>query len=646
MKNGQCEDLDECKVVAAQKRNLCGTGTCINLVGAYRCDCPKGYVFKNGQCEDIDECSVSPSSVYAANCGHGAKCLNKPGGFDCICENGYELKDNKCLNIDECKFRYTCSYGKCVDTDGSYACDCPAGFIFDEKTKKCQVINECMQPDRCGGMQAGRCKKDGNRVRCECYYGYQNADNDLSNICQPINWCLQKKSACPPHSHCVNSASGAACECNSGYKRDDKGVCVNINECDQAGNVCHSNAQCTDTEGSYNCKCLHGFKGDGIAACKAVCQPGACQPDQTCVVTASNDAACSCSCTGPECLSIARVCGSDGVTYDSVRDFKETSCKQKLNLTVNYFDACKKSCADVTCPTYHFCSMKDGSPVCSCSECSDAHKNSGPVCSTKGFDYASECDLMQARCQNREHFEDVKYAGRCKTPIPCKVSSWSSWSSCSVSCGLGVSKRTRYISKPAQNDGHCQYSLEDSTECYLGPCPNSTCSKKACPSGSYCVEPTEKGGEAICNCQNNCPEAGEGDHVCGKLKDNSLVTFDSLCHMQRRECNDKQTITFLSRGKCGETNKADPVHCSVVVDYQKVTDMDQCTSVNPVRINRCSGGCGLRPNICCTPKRHKELQVQFSCGGGGTTLKSMKVIAECSCQLVDLKENEARPIGQ
>ena len=54
-------------------------------------------------------------------------------------------------------------------------------------------------------------------------------------------------------------------------------------------------------------------------------------------------------------------------------------------------------------------------------------------------------------------------------------SSWTSWSPCSKSCGVGTSKRTRKCDDPAPKNGgfHCFGPEEQTSDCLQKYCPNN-----------------------------------------------------------------------------------------------------------------------------------------------------------------------------
>lgn len=72
---------------------------------------------------DVNECEHSPSP-----CQH--ICKNTEGSYICSCPPGYLLNPDgtTCRDLDECETgQHVCQYN-CVNTQGSYSCSCPKGF--------------------------------------------------------------------------------------------------------------------------------------------------------------------------------------------------------------------------------------------------------------------------------------------------------------------------------------------------------------------------------------------------------------------------------------------------------------------------------------------------------------------------------------
>uniref|UniRef100_A0AAR2KCJ7 Sushi domain-containing protein n=1 Tax=Pygocentrus nattereri TaxID=42514 RepID=A0AAR2KCJ7_PYGNA len=73
------------------------------------------------------------------------------GSKHCTCEQGYSIYSQDrglCTDIDECElFRLTqpgrlCMH-TCVNTAGSYHCQCPVGYSLSRDSRSCQDIDEC-----------------------------------------------------------------------------------------------------------------------------------------------------------------------------------------------------------------------------------------------------------------------------------------------------------------------------------------------------------------------------------------------------------------------------------------------------------------------------------------------------------------------
>lgn len=82
---------------------------------------------------DINECEAIPHLC------EGGQCVNSIGSFTCECPEGQarNLETNQCDDKDECEDEGVCENGRCVNTDGSYFCLCNPGFIQSQNQKYC-----------------------------------------------------------------------------------------------------------------------------------------------------------------------------------------------------------------------------------------------------------------------------------------------------------------------------------------------------------------------------------------------------------------------------------------------------------------------------------------------------------------------------
>ena len=102
-----------------------------------------------------------------------------------------ESKDNKANVGDETRpcyriFFLTFQGGTCINTDGSYRCECPSGFKLDHNGKKCVDDNECLSNPRiCGN---GTCSNIIGGFECSCTEGY--APGPHGN-CEDVDECTE-----------------------------------------------------------------------------------------------------------------------------------------------------------------------------------------------------------------------------------------------------------------------------------------------------------------------------------------------------------------------------------------------------------------------------------------------------------------------
>lgn len=160
-----CADINECMLLLD---NCLISQRCVNTPGSFKCvrtlPCGTGYVLNSdtGQCIDIDECKLG-----AHFCGPQYQCRNTLGSYRCelkrcaereirdprtgectkkFCHVGYKPVNGRCEDVNECEDgTHLCGDRPCVNQPGSYRCLCSAGFDFNEATKRCEDIDECVE---------------------------------------------------------------------------------------------------------------------------------------------------------------------------------------------------------------------------------------------------------------------------------------------------------------------------------------------------------------------------------------------------------------------------------------------------------------------------------------------------------------------
>lgn len=110
------------------------TNLCVNETSVCdgKLDCPNGA-------DEGPGCDLAECTHQAGLCSN--KCIRTPLGAQCVCPAGEELIDNySCQDMNECETPGKCSQ-ICVNTKGSYYCNCVDGYTLQKDKHMCKAYN-------------------------------------------------------------------------------------------------------------------------------------------------------------------------------------------------------------------------------------------------------------------------------------------------------------------------------------------------------------------------------------------------------------------------------------------------------------------------------------------------------------------------
>uniref|UniRef100_A0A8C3CZ55 Fibrillin-1 n=1 Tax=Cairina moschata TaxID=8855 RepID=A0A8C3CZ55_CAIMO len=654
--NNDCMDIDECSSFFGQ---VCRNGRCFNEIGSFKCLCNEGYelTLDGKNCIDTNECVALPGS-----CSPGT-CQNLEGSFRCICPPGYEVKSESCIgkasfafqdlcpyghgtipgiddtreDVNEClESPGICSNGHCINTDGSFRCECPMGYNLDFTGVHCIDTDECSIGNPCGN---GTCTNVIGSFECNCHDGFE--PGPMMN-CEDINECAQNPLLCA--FRCINTYGFYECTCPVGYElREDQKMCKDLDECAEGLHDCESRGMmCKNLIGTFMCICPSGMTrrpdGEGCTdenECRT--KPGICENGRCMNVIGSYRCECNegflSSPSGIECLD-----NRQGFCFAEVLQTMCQMASSSRNLVTKSECCCDggrgwgNQCE--LCPLPGTTQYKKLCPH-------------GPGYTTDGRDI-DECKVMPNLCRNGQCINTMgSFRCFCKvgyttdissiscvdldecsqSPKPCNFICKNSEGSYQCSCPRGYilqedGKTCKDLDECQTKQHNCQFLCVNTLGGFTCKCPPGfTQHHTACIDNNECgSQPLLCGSKGICQntpgsftceCQRgfsldstglNCEDVDEcdGNHRCQHGCQNILGGYRCGCpqgyiqHYQWNQCVDENECSnpnTCGSASCYNTLGSYKCACPSGFSYDQFSsachDVNECSSTK----NPCNYGC-------------------------------------------------------
>ncbi|XP_041107320.1 fibrillin-1 isoform X2 [Polyodon spathula] len=523
-------------------------------------------------------------------CPAEAKCINSDGSYRCDCSQGLAFNGSNCEDIDECALSLCSQHATCLNLLGSFSCKCNSGF--SGIGTRCDDIDECL-------VNNGHCHSEAicnNQVgayTCTCKRGFSG---DGVYQCTDVDECKVDNGGCLNNATCTNTLGSFLCRCASGFQLINGTICQDIDECVTGSGPCQFTEQCVNSPGSYQCLCKRGFsKANGIT-CMDVdeCLSKPCDANAICN-NSFGSFTCTCNagfagqgsiCTDINECNLTGVCHSDAICSNFPGSYL---CK-----CFEGFSGDGYLCTDIneclirndTCPYSTVCINSVGSYVCSCLN--------GTVA------YNSSCELPSLSCKPMCHPKGLCHPAGLTYQCICDVGFEGNGLSCTDidECKEDVcpDKQTTCINAPGSFSCVCKAGFsqngslcKDIDECLTGVEKCSPFAQCFNSIGSYhCQCLSGFSGDGLhCSDIDECQKQNGGCHLSATCT-NTAGTYHCKCPLgmtgNRTECWDVDECADVVVSNCSENgqclNSVGSYKCECSVGFEgdghSCQDIDEC----------------------------------------------------------------------
>ncbi|XP_074605598.1 agrin-like isoform X2 [Brevipalpus obovatus] len=584
--------------MAAQNETLCGIDGKVyenycQLVRA-SCEAKKRITIKyNGLCDPCKDiicpadqiCQLDDDRRPSCSCNKSCS-LKRDTNITTICASDGQIYSNECsMQWQSCQSKFKLrAMERSYCTKGNHPCNkmsCHHG-------SKCRVdeigVARCECPI-CPAIYRPVCGS--NRVT------YDSVCHIIRESCQKqINLTISYHNQCDHDRDTVPVSRSDGVELAAGHCTLDNclygGVCVTENPANEAPrDVCHcikcpedddetSDPICGSNGITYanecklredSCKTQKVIHTSHKGPCRS-CDQLKCKYYATCEANSYNIHECVC----PQvCLQMdAKVCGSDGKTYDNECELRVRACRAQKEVTVAQLGPCD-DCQKMTCRNGAHC--EGGRCVC-LSSC--PQREYEPICANDGNTYPNECEMRKNACLSDMDLRVFFYG-------TCEESDQETGSMNYVDTDNYESDETAQMDSPlnlAVND----YQQSPRTKYLVDRENKLVCKNFDCLFGGICRN--NEYGLPYCDCNFKCDEIGIQLDVQVCASDGRL--YDNVCVMKQESCRRQESLRPMAME-----------HCKVVIKRYDPGNMQcRCNKLGSLD-SQCSPSkpCKCKPNL-------------------------------------------------